>query len=108
MINCTIAQHGRAERRCSMKSLNVLVSVMATALATGCYGGKIIAERVDEPTVNHEVIAVDDAGAGVAEQDLEQALVDRWNAVPLATQQVDDSGMIYTFVWPTFGEFPHP
>jgi hypothetical protein len=67
---------------------------------------------VDEPLVSGDVIdpnqsEMSDAGA-VTSYELEQALVNRWNTVPLATQPVDDFGMRYNFLWPSFGEFPHP
>jgi hypothetical protein len=101
-------QNGDAQ----MKSLNILVNVIAMVSIAGCYGGRIIAERIDEPAPNREVIALEDAGitdAGVVtSHELEQALVDRWNAVPLASQRIDDGSASYDFLWPTFGEFPHP
>jgi hypothetical protein len=100
-----------------MKNLNILASVLAMVLATACYGGRVLAERVDaesgdEPTLNTEAVGptgprLIDAGL-VTSNEQEQALVDRWNAVPLATQSIAAHGQTFDFLWPTFGEFPHP
>jgi hypothetical protein len=88
------------------------VSVLATTVAGGCYGGRLLAERIDESALADRAVNVGDAGmtdAGPStSEELQQRLVARWNAVPLAGQRIQVYGATIDFVWPTFGEFPHP